>query len=438
MAAFASHRGFPRPSFINAGDGRHEHPSQEFLDEFSFLEQKGWDVTEIHVALLGDLFHGRTVHSKVDGLKIYEKVSVDLIAPPELSMPSMYEERMQAAGFRVRKFPSISAYLEQQEVAKLWYFTRLQLERMGDKVLDRAAELREAVTFREEFVQKLPEKTKFFHPLPRDARHPTVPFWLDCTEYNGWDQQSQNGYYTRIVLLGMLSGHFGEDFQPRPANLPGHPPPTPATGIVEHSLLNVAGDFIVEVQLEEGARLENSGKMHFTNMHSGIVIDGIAEGQSHEKIWALMCMVRAIIGFHHMGDMGLRRCEQDPSLSAGYISVPDYDTINWDRLPMKKLAAMVPGSILNIVSEGVIERCFKLRMPPRIYNLPDISCKNQACISHPRNNQHEVSAYFVRAESWDADNRLASKVFTCKFCEQFHTFSQIWEYKFPQIFAESR
>ena len=49
----------------------------------------------------------------------------------------------------------------------------------------------------------------------------------------------------------------------------------------------------------------------------------------------------------------LRSRQQDPSLSAGYISVPDYDTINWDRLPMKKLAAMVPGSILNIVSEGL-------------------------------------------------------------------------------------
>merc|ERR1712048_606875 len=119
---------------------------------------------------------------------------------------------MVAAGFRVRKFPSISAYLEQPDVAKLWYFTRLQLERMGDKVLERAPELRAAVTFRQDFLELLPAGTKFFHPLPRDARHPTLPFWLDNTEYNGWDQQSQNGYFTRIVLLGMLGGLFGDDF----------------------------------------------------------------------------------------------------------------------------------------------------------------------------------------------------------------------------------
>ena len=31
-----------------------------------------------------------------------------------------------------------------------------------------------------------------WHDLrPRDARYPTLPFWLDGTELNGWDQQSQ-------------------------------------------------------------------------------------------------------------------------------------------------------------------------------------------------------------------------------------------------------
>ena len=60
-----------KPVFINAGDGRHEHPTQEFLDEFTFLEQRGWDDSHIHVALIGDLFHGRTVHSKADGLNVF-------------------------------------------------------------------------------------------------------------------------------------------------------------------------------------------------------------------------------------------------------------------------------------------------------------------------------------------------------------------------------
>merc|ERR1719350_2708166 len=117
---------------------------------------------------------------------------------------------MISAGYTVRKFASIADYLAQERRAAIWYFTRLQLERMGDRVLNRSVELRKAVTFRQEFVDLLPSGTKFFHPLPRDARHPTIPFWLDSTPLNGWDQQSQNGYFTRIVLLGMLGGLFTE------------------------------------------------------------------------------------------------------------------------------------------------------------------------------------------------------------------------------------
>merc|ERR1719384_2942195 len=84
---------------------------------------------------------------------------------------------------------------------------------MGEKVLSKSMELRKAVTMTQDFIQRLPPKTKFFHPLPRDGRHPTLPFWLDKTEFNGYDRQSQNGFFTRIVLLGMLGGHFGSDFQ---------------------------------------------------------------------------------------------------------------------------------------------------------------------------------------------------------------------------------
>ena len=74
-------------AFINAGDGKHEHPTQELLDEFTFLEDNGMNFDSIHVALVGDLYHGRTVHSKADGLKLFNKVKVDLIAPSELAMP---------------------------------------------------------------------------------------------------------------------------------------------------------------------------------------------------------------------------------------------------------------------------------------------------------------------------------------------------------------
>lgn len=430
---YAVQRGFPRPSFVNAGDGRHEHPSQEMLDEFSFLEQQNWDASSIHLCLIGDLYHGRTVHSKVDGLKLYGKVDVDLIAPTELALPKMYEDRMIAAGYNVRKFPSIEAYLEQAKVAKIWYFTRLQLERMGDKVLEKSMDLRRAVTFQREFVGKVPSGTKFFHPLPRDARYPTLPFWLDNTEFNGWDQQSQNGYFTRIVLLGMLGGHFGSDFAPksaRAARVVSDDPLSPVQ--IEELALGAdatydalrAASFVKEVPVNtETSDGNSSEKVGLVPITAGIVINKLGEGQSTEKIWALMYMVRSILGLNGVGGQGVHRADGTP---VGFISVPDFDINQWDTLPLKKLAAMAPGSTLSIVRDGQIWKEFQLQVPPRIYNFKDISCKNSACVSHPGGMQHEVPAHFIRVGDPDGF------AFACKYCEFRHSFWQIWDHKYYQ------
>lgn len=448
---YTEQRGFPRSSFINAGDGRHEHPTQEFLDEFSFLEHKGWDATSIHLALVGDLFHGRTVHSKVDGLRLYGTVEVDLIAPAELALPRMYEDRMHAAGFIVRKFASIEEYLAQPKVAEIWYFTRLQLERMGDKVLDKSMDLRRAVSFQREYLGKISPNTKFFHPLPRDARHPTLPFWLDGTEFNGWDRQSQNGYFTRIVLLGMLSGHFGDDFKlgsipksitgvsatsperavspsRRPAPSSDSPQQGPGSSVLEH-----AADFIKEIPLENPVADGRSPAVGLVPISNGIIIDQLAEGQTIENIWALMYMVRSVTGLNLPGGQGINRSPNSQDKMCGLISLPDFDLTQWDRLPLKKLAAMAPGSTLNIIREGKTERKFQLQVPPRIYNFPDISCKNQACVSHRSNMQHEVPPYFLRAPSRDKkmqNSDASTWEFTCKYCESLYGFWQIWDYKY--------
>lgn len=449
IGEYTQQMGFPRASFINAGDGRHEHPSQELLDEFSFLEHKGWDTSSIHLALLGDLFHGRTVHSKVDGLRLYDSVTVDLIAPSELALPKMYEDRMVSFGFRVRKFASIEEYLGQTEVARIWYFTRLQLERMGDKVLERSTELRKAVTFRKDFLGKVPDDTKFFHPLPRDARHPTLPFWLDNMSFNGWDQQSQNGYFTRIILLGMLAGLFDKDLEP--SLRPGQDvsltrPMTSSLPIPDEEIANVPAplenllhgadaDFVKEMP-----STAMNGKGTYTNpdllqtpCSHGILIDQIGMGLDVDRIWALMFMVKSVLGRGCRGSMGV--CDNAEGRASGYILEIDFEVNRWDRSRVKKLAAMAPGCKLGVMWGGCVRKKFQLHVPPRIYNFSDISCKNKACISHPSSEQHEVDAYFERAASRDLATEQSGKfswAFTCKYCEHVHSFWQIWDTNYAQ------
>ena len=207
---YAARNSLPPINFINAGDGRHEHPTQELLDEFTFLEQVNFDRACIHVALIGDLLNGRTIHSKTDGLKVFEKVEIDLIAPVELSLPDSYLARMKANGFVIRSFESLDAYLNQGSVAKIFYFTRLQLERMAQSILKREIDLRFQVSLRLDMVDRLPKGCKFYHPLPRNGKFPEIPFEIDDTDLNGWDRQSRNGYFVRIALLQFLSGKAQE------------------------------------------------------------------------------------------------------------------------------------------------------------------------------------------------------------------------------------
>jgi len=394
IGEYAQKMGFPRPSFINAGDGKHEHPTQEFLDEFSFLEQNQWSRDSIHIALVGDLFHGRTVHSKANGLKIFKNVTVDLVSPPELAMPPYYTQVMKNNGFKVREFHSIETYLAQKEIAQTWYFTRLQLERMGDKVLDKAEELRAAVTFERKYLPSLPEGTKFYHPLPRHRVHPVIPPWLDSTPLNGYDEQSMNGYLTRIIEIALLGGGIGEDFKGEPQK--SHHPDD---------------EFVIAAPINSTP--VQDVKTGIKPVENGIVIDHIGRGMDIDKIWNHINKIRRTMGLNYSSSHGVFPSKSGKDFK-GIISLPD--VLSFDRKQMKMLGAIAPGCTLNIVKNKEVKEKYRLLTPPRIYNFSEISCRNENCISHPSHNEPVMTMFY----------RSSEDEFVCKYCERTHSFGEIW------------
>ncbi len=394
IGEYARSAGLCQPAFINAGDGRHEHPTQEFLDEFSFLEQKNWSRSHLHLALVGDLFHGRTVHSKVNGLKVFHEVEVDLVAPPELEMPPYYVSRMRDNGFQVRVFGSIDEYLSQPKVASTWYFTRLQLERMGERLRDKAETLRAAVTFVKPDLNRLPENTKFFHPLPRHRETPVIPTFLDSLPVNGWDRQSMNGYYTRIIEIAMVGGRLGSDFEGEARQIPEFP-----------------DDFIESASIVQRNKPEY--KIGIKPVETGIVIDHIGTGKSPQQIFDHISKIREILHLNCVSSHGVFQSLRTKH-HKGIISVPDFKDL--DAPQMKMLGAIAPGCTINkIMNERVVEK-FRLRMPPRVYNLPGIGCKNEDCVSHTSHGEPVVPEFY----------RAENELFTCRYCEHPHRFSEIW------------
>ncbi len=398
MKEYAKESNLQPPIFINAGDGKHEHPTQELLDEFSFLEQLNWNTSKIHIALVGDLYHGRTIHSKVDGLKIYQQVEVDLVAPELLAMPQHYIQRMISNGYKVNIYKSLDDYLAQSNIAKIWYFTRLQLERMGDEVKELAEGLRRAVTFREEWLPLIKEGTSFYHPLPRHRETPVIPTFLDKTKLNGWDRQSTNGYYTRIMEIALLNGKLGDDFK----------------GKVKEAKL-FSDNFVEEVELAgRTSNMAHDMKMGIKPVENGIVIDHIAKGADLQKIWNHIDKVRQMMGLNYRSSHGVYHCSDRDNFK-GIISLPDI--MSFDEKDLKKMAAISPGCTLNLIENATVTKKYRLNSPPRVYGFKEISCKNENCIS-AKELCEPIEPDFIRSPDGH---------YVCRFCEKPHHYSEIWD-----------
>lgn len=103
---------------INAGDGRHEHPTQALLDALTIRRRVG-RLHNLTVAICGDVAHSRVARSNIQLLQLMG-ARVRVIAPPTL-LPSGIEK------FGVEAFTDMRAGLKDVDIVMM---LRLQLERM--------------------------------------------------------------------------------------------------------------------------------------------------------------------------------------------------------------------------------------------------------------------------------------------------------------------
>ena len=114
---------------INAGDGRHAHPTQGLLDLYTIRHYKK-DFTRLTVAIVGDVLHSRVARSLIHGLTTLGVPEVRVIGPQTL-LPAGVE----ALGVRV--FHDMRAGLKDCDVVVM---LRLQNERMSGALLPSAQE----------------------------------------------------------------------------------------------------------------------------------------------------------------------------------------------------------------------------------------------------------------------------------------------------------
>ena len=181
---------------INGGDGVGEHPTQALLDAFTIREEIG-TVNGLNITMVGDLKHGRTVHSLAKLLTMYN-VTLRYVSPKHLKMPRDVVDFVASSGVAQEEFTSLEEAIPDTDVL---YMTRVQKERFND-----ADEYEAAIGLYElnpHMMTKAKRRMAVLHPLPRNKEISTE---VDSDPRAAYFRQAENGMYVRMALLAMVLG----------------------------------------------------------------------------------------------------------------------------------------------------------------------------------------------------------------------------------------
>ncbi|HLF16462.1 MAG TPA: aspartate carbamoyltransferase [Candidatus Thermoplasmatota archaeon] len=173
---------------VNAGDGPGEHPTQTLVDLYTIHKERG-AIRGVKVGLVGDLFHGRTVHSLLPAL---ERLGAKpfAVAAPGLGLP-------KGVGANV---PALDLEAAARECDVL-YVTRVQRERFKSE--SEYEKVRGSFRVDRALLERTHSRAIVLHPLPRiDEIHTDV----DATPAAKYFDQARHGVPVRMAVLAFLLG----------------------------------------------------------------------------------------------------------------------------------------------------------------------------------------------------------------------------------------
>ncbi len=183
---------------INAGDGRHEHPTQALLDAFSLKRQLG-DLRGKKVALIGDIMHSRVSLSNIFCMqKLGAEVTV--CGPPTLIPPHM-------ASMDVNVSYDLESTLQWCDAANV---LRIQLERQQHGYLPSLREYAKYYGVTRKLLDRLEKEIVIMHPGPMNRGVEIESAVADSNNAIILDQV-ENGVAVRMAVLYLLAGQVNVD-----------------------------------------------------------------------------------------------------------------------------------------------------------------------------------------------------------------------------------
>lgn len=180
--------------FINAGDGPGQHPTQALLDLYTIQKERG-SIDGLHVAMVGDLKFGRTVHSLTQLLSLFPSVHFTFVAPAQLPMPQKVTAMLKEKGMTYTE----TTDLQEGLAADVLYMTRVQKERFTDP--NEYEQLKLAYVLTGEHVKG--KNITVMHPLPRVGE---IAEDVDTYAGAAFFREAHNGVPMRMALIAELLG----------------------------------------------------------------------------------------------------------------------------------------------------------------------------------------------------------------------------------------
>jgi aspartate carbamoyltransferase catalytic subunit len=180
---------------INAGDGRHAHPTQGLLDMFTIRHYKR-DFSNLRVAIVGDILHSRVARSQIHALSTLGCPEIRVIGPKTL-LPSYVE----ALGVHV--FHDMRQGLKDVDVVMM---LRLQNERMQGALLPSAQEFYKYYGLTEDKLALARRDAIVLHPGPMNRG-----VEIDSSVADGTQSvilpQVTFGIAVRMAVMSILGGN---------------------------------------------------------------------------------------------------------------------------------------------------------------------------------------------------------------------------------------
>ncbi|CEG11048.1 Aspartate carbamoyltransferase [groundwater metagenome] len=193
---------------INAGDGSNQHPTQALLDMYTIKKLKK-KISGLNIALIGDLKFGRTVHSLLYGLAMFN-ANISLISPEDLRMPSFIIDNVKDINKNETGHIK-EIYDKDKDVNKMTkegkfdviYLTRIQKERFAD--IEEYEDIKDAYKITKDAIS---DNTIVMHPLPRIDE---IDREIDNTKNAAYFEQAKNGIPVRMAIIDYLLENFYKD-----------------------------------------------------------------------------------------------------------------------------------------------------------------------------------------------------------------------------------